>query len=88
MHRFAIDQTAAGAQLKTLQSLNREDSAIYVMTLIARDGGDPPLADSVQIEVEVQDVNDIAPVFSINEYQFELFEGTVYTNFVTFHVSG
>ena len=71
----------------TLGSLDREVSQRYVMTLIARDGGDPPLADSVGIEVEVSDVNDVPPVFSVTEYRFSLFESMAYDNFVTFHVS-
>ena len=74
-------------QLKTLSDLDRETSSSYTMTLIAQDGGDPPLADSIRIEVTVGDTNDFAPVFSVTEYRISLFEATGYLSFVTFHVS-
>ena len=78
---------AGGAHLKTLADLDRESTSTYSMTLVAEDGGNPPLADSVRIEVIVQDVNDIAPMFSVDEYRIDLFEDADYLNFITFHVS-
>ena len=87
LYRFTIEETSSGAQLRTTASLDREAAQTYTMTLIAQDGGSPPLADSVEIEVEVLDENDVDPVFSVNEYRISLFEGMEYQNFVTFHVS-
>ena len=86
-YRFDIEEMSGGAQLRTTASLDREAGKTYTMTLIARDGGSPPLADSVEIEVEVVDENDVDPVFSVSEYHFSLFESREYQNFVTFHVS-
>lgn len=87
VYRFNVTQLSGGAQLVTLRSLDREVSQSFIMTLIARDGGQPPLTDSVRIEVEVLDMNDIAPVFSISEYRFSLSEDANHDNFVIFHVS-
>ena len=78
---------AAMAQLKTLGSLDREAGKTYQLSLTARDGATPPLADTVQLLVTVEDQNDIAPVFTVASYQFSLTEGVDYTSFVIFHVS-
>ena len=85
--RFGVEESGSGVQLKTLADLDRETASSYTMTLIAQDGGEPPLADSVRIEVTVEDENDIAPVFSVSDYHISLFEGDAYPSFVTFHVS-
>lgn len=86
-YRFDVEQTSNGTQLRTLGDLNREAVSTYSMTLLARDGGDPSFIDSVSIEVTVEDVNDINPVFTIDEYRVSLFEEADYTSFVIFHVS-
>ena len=56
--------TSAGAQLRTLQELNREDTPTYTMTLEVTDTGG--LSDSVTIDVTVADENDNLPVITNN----------------------
>lgn len=85
--RFDVEVMSGGVQLKTLSSLNREDTQAYTLTLTARDSANPPLADTVEMQVTVEDVNDLPPVFSVSEYHIRLSEADDHSNFVTFHVS-
>ena len=54
------------------QSLDREKKAVYLMTVLAFDGGVPKRSGSVNITISVLDVNDNAPAFTR-----ELFNVTV-----------
>lgn len=78
--------TDGGVQLETLDFLDREVAMTYSLTLIARNDAIPPLADTVELQITVTDVNDNPPVFSVEEYHVSLSETQDHTNFVTFHV--
>lgn len=78
--------TGGGVQLETLMSLDREVAKTYSLTLIARNDASPPLADTVELQITVTDVNDLPPVFSVEEYHISLSETEDHNNFVTFHV--
>lgn len=58
---FSINsQTGA---ITTTHVLDRETQAGYLLTVTARDNGNPALSDTTDIEISVTDVNDNAPVF-------------------------
>lgn len=64
---FAINpQTGA---IYTTAALDRETVSAYLLTITARDGGNPSLSDTTDVEISVTDVNDNAPVFKIPLYQ-------------------
>ncbi|KAG9335341.1 hypothetical protein JZ751_005343 [Albula glossodonta] len=63
--------------LVTKSNLDREDLASYDITLIAKDGGQPPLSSFKTITVQVSDVNDNSPEFSASSYVFYLPENNV-----------
>lgn len=87
LYRFNVIETGGGVQLATLVSLDREVAQTYSLTLIAKNDVDPPLADTVELQVTVLDTNDVPPVFSVDEYHISLSETEDHLNFVTFHVS-
>ncbi|XP_015521680.1 protocadherin-like wing polarity protein stan isoform X1 [Neodiprion lecontei] len=65
--KFTINpQTGA---ITTTQALDRETLSGYLLTVIARDGGVPPLSDTTGVDISVMDVNDNAPVFDAPQYQ-------------------
>ncbi|XP_066199800.1 protocadherin gamma-B1-like [Saccopteryx leptura] len=54
--------------------LDREQQSSHRLILTAMDGGDPPLSGTTQIQIQVTDANDNAPVFSQNTYRVRLQE--------------
>ncbi|XP_061106362.1 protocadherin alpha-8-like isoform X7 [Conger conger] len=60
--------------LVTMADLDRESSARYDITVMANDGGQPPLWSFKTISVEVSDVNDNSPEFPTSPYVFYLLE--------------
>lgn len=52
----------------TTVSLDREQTAVYNLTLLAQDSGPTECATAVELTVYVQDVNDNAPHFSSPRY--------------------
>ncbi|XP_035787631.1 protocadherin-like wing polarity protein stan isoform X1 [Anopheles albimanus] len=53
----------------TNAKLDRETTAGYLLTVTAKDGGNPSLSDTTDVEIAVTDVNDNAPVFKVPLYQ-------------------
>lgn len=47
----------------TTKTLDRETTAGYLLTVTARDGGNPPMSDTTDVEISVTDVNDNYPQF-------------------------
>ncbi|XP_036097485.1 protocadherin gamma-B1 isoform X10 [Molossus molossus] len=54
--------------------LDREQQSSHCLILTAMDGGDPPLSGTTQIQIQVTDANDNAPVFSQDTYRVRLHE--------------
>ncbi|XP_038867648.1 protocadherin alpha-8-like [Salvelinus namaycush] len=75
---FALDIHKGGesvcAELVLQKALDREKQSVIKLTLTAIDGGNPPRSATSEIVVNVLDINDNAPVFSISLYKTRLFE--------------
>ncbi|XP_067245954.1 protocadherin alpha-3-like isoform X4 [Chanodichthys erythropterus] len=67
------DQSVS-AELVLQKALDREKQAVIQLTLTAVDGGKPPKSGTMQIIINVQDVNDNAPVFGKALYKVRLVE--------------
>ncbi|XP_069026677.1 protocadherin alpha-3-like [Embiotoca jacksoni] len=61
--------------LVTKSPLDREKQSHYVLTITAKDAGQPPLSSEKTISVVVSDVNDNSPEFSLSPYTFYVIEG-------------
>ncbi|GLV44458.1 starry night [Carabus blaptoides fortunei] len=69
---FSINsQTGA---IVTTKSLDRENISGYLLTVTAKDGGNPPLSDTTDIEISVTDVNDNYPTFKQQSYSGNILE--------------
>ncbi|XP_040903700.1 protocadherin alpha-5-like isoform X7 [Toxotes jaculatrix] len=71
---FSLDVQSGGehsvsAELVLVKALDREKQAVVKLTLTAADGGKPPKTGTVQINVNVLDVNDNTPSFSKTLYK-------------------
>ncbi|XP_047441817.1 protocadherin alpha-8-like isoform X3 [Mugil cephalus] len=71
---FSLDvqsggEHSASAELVLLKALDRENQAVIKLTLTAIDGGKPPNTGTVQIIINVQDINDNTPLFSKSLYK-------------------
>ncbi|XP_043982188.1 protocadherin alpha-3-like isoform X10 [Gambusia affinis] len=76
---FSLDIQSAGdqsvsAELILQKALDREKEPVIELILTAVDGGKPPKAGTLQIKVNVLDVNDNSPVFSKNLYKIQVTE--------------
>ncbi|XP_014067921.1 protocadherin alpha-8-like [Salmo salar] len=75
---FALDIHKGGesvsAELVLQKALDREKQPVIKLTLTAVDGGNPPRSATSEIVVNVLDINDNAPVFSISLYKTRLLE--------------
>ncbi|XP_026544524.1 protocadherin alpha-5-like isoform X2 [Notechis scutatus] len=56
--------------------LDREESPVHHLVLTATDGGEPKLTGTVQLVINVLDVNDNPPVFNQSVYRVKLLENT------------
>ncbi|XP_070604703.1 protocadherin alpha-5-like [Erythrolamprus reginae] len=56
--------------------LDREESPVHHLVLTATDGGEPKLTGTVQLVINVLDVNDNPPVFNQSAYRIKLLENT------------
>lgn len=64
---FAVNaQTGA---IVTIAALDREVTSAYLLTVTAKDGGNPSLSDTTDVEISLTDVNDNAPQFKVPLYQ-------------------
>ena len=69
--RFSI----INGTLFVIQPLDYENTSVHVISITAQDGGIPPLATSINITINVDDVNEFTPEFDADTYQGE----TIYT---------
>uniref|UniRef100_A0A3Q3LI00 Cadherin domain-containing protein n=1 Tax=Labrus bergylta TaxID=56723 RepID=A0A3Q3LI00_9LABR len=67
------DQSVS-AELVLQKALDREKQAVIELTLTAIDGGKPPKTGTLQIHVNVLDVNDNSPLFSKSLYKVQIVE--------------
>ncbi|XP_043112822.1 protocadherin alpha-3-like isoform X3 [Puntigrus tetrazona] len=63
--------------LVTASSLDRESVPRYEITLVAKDAGQPPLSSVKTITVQISDVNDNSPAFSLSPYAFYVMENNI-----------
>nr|XP_040029694.1 protocadherin-12 isoform X1 [Gasterosteus aculeatus aculeatus]XP_040029695.1 protocadherin-12 isoform X1 [Gasterosteus aculeatus aculeatus]XP_040029696.1 protocadherin-12 isoform X1 [Gasterosteus aculeatus aculeatus] len=78
---FALDVTASlggarQAELVVIRELDREVQAMYDLTLVAWDKGNPPRSGSTLVRVNIQDSNDNSPTFEDSTPTVELSEDT------------
>uniref|UniRef100_A0A3Q2VJ95 Protocadherin 1 alpha 4 n=1 Tax=Haplochromis burtoni TaxID=8153 RepID=A0A3Q2VJ95_HAPBU len=76
---FSLDIQSTGdqsvsAELVLQKALDREKQAVIELTLTAIDGGKSPKTGTLQIQVNVLDVNDNSPVFSKSLYKVQVIE--------------
>ncbi|XP_029134897.2 protocadherin alpha-2 isoform X12 [Labrus bergylta] len=76
---FSLDVQSGGehevsAELVLQKALDREKQAVLTLLLTAVDGGNPPRSGSLQIHVNILDVNDNIPTFSKTLYKVSVQE--------------
>ncbi|XP_065146628.1 protocadherin alpha-2-like isoform X3 [Paramisgurnus dabryanus] len=75
---FSLDvqnvEQSVTVELVLMKHLDREKQSIIHLTLTAVDGGKPPMSGSLDIIVNVLDVNDNSPVFSKSLYKVKVNE--------------
>lgn len=64
--RFSINQLTG--EIQTTESLDREMVSEYHLVVVATDSGTVPLSSSVEVTVNVEDVNDNKLVFLQKNY--------------------
>ncbi|KRZ90162.1 Protocadherin-like wing polarity protein stan [Trichinella sp. T8] len=69
---FQIDPSSG--VVRVARPLDRERRAVYEITVLAKDKGEPPLIGRTTLVINVDDVNDNAPKFDREAYQFEVYE--------------
>lgn len=82
--RFCLDvvsipgeaQSRTVGQIVLCDTLNREATDTYLLTVTVTDRGTPPLNSSTVVSVKVLDINDNAPVFSSPEYHAQVTENS------------
>ncbi|XP_064483474.1 protocadherin-like wing polarity protein stan [Ornithodoros turicata] len=84
VEEFRID-SSSGAIITT-RPLDREKTSGYTLVVMAQDSGNPPLSDTTNVELEVADVNDNAPVFPVAGYTSTISEDALIGTSVV-HVS-
>ncbi|XP_053935941.1 protocadherin beta-15-like [Cuculus canorus] len=66
-------------ELVTVNTLDREEAARYIVNIIAADAGSPPLTTTQTFTVDISDVNDNAPAFNQTSYTMYVRENNVPT---------
>jgi len=69
---FMLDSTTGA--ITTMKLLDREKVSGYIITINARDKGIPPLSDTTDVEIVLNDVNDLQPEFEKDFYQAKVSE--------------
>ncbi|XP_014481173.1 PREDICTED: cadherin-related tumor suppressor [Dinoponera quadriceps] len=80
VEHFSVDPDTG--DVSTTVSLDREQTAVYHLTLLAQDSSPTERATAVKLTVYVQDVNDNAPRFSSPRYMAYVPSGTKPGDFV------
>ncbi|KAI1733203.1 cadherin domain-containing protein [Ditylenchus destructor] len=74
LDKFRLDRTSGTVRIN--QPLDRESHAQFVIPIIARDRGHPPLSTHTNLTIDLQDVNDNAPQFEHSSYELWLAENS------------
>ncbi|XP_053542600.1 protocadherin alpha-2-like [Ictalurus punctatus] len=74
---FSLDMQSDSPELLLQKSLDRERESVIKLVLTAVDGGTPPRSGTMQIIINIQDINDNYPVFSKPLYKVKLHENAV-----------
>ncbi|KAM9184612.1 protocadherin beta-15-like [Mergus octosetaceus] len=64
-------------ELVTVSTLDREETAQYIVVVTAADAGSPPLTGTQTFTVDISDVNDNAPVFNQTSYTMYVRENNI-----------
>ncbi|XP_041929678.1 protocadherin alpha-8-like isoform X27 [Alosa sapidissima] len=81
-------EQAVSAELVLQKGLDREKQSVVKLTLTAVDGGKPPRTGTLQIIVNVEDINDNIPVFTKALYKARVSENaSPGTSVITVHAS-
>ncbi|XP_071879719.1 protocadherin beta-4-like [Anas platyrhynchos] len=64
-------------ELVTMNTLDREETAQYLVVITAADTGSPPLTTTQTFTVDISDVNDNAPVFNQTSYTMYVRENNI-----------
>ena len=72
--------------IRTAVPLDRETIDMYTLTVIAKDAGTPSLSTNVTVFINVSDVNDNMPQFSLEHYTVSLAENEASMNFLNLMV--
>nr|KAF6349072.1 hypothetical protein mMyoMyo1_011648 [Myotis myotis] len=70
------DELSQSLSLVLRKSLDREETAAVNLLLVATDGGKPELTGTVQLFINILDVNDNEPTFDQSVYKVQLLENT------------
>ncbi|XP_060764449.1 protocadherin alpha-2-like isoform X5 [Neoarius graeffei] len=73
---FSLDMQSDSAELLLQKPLDRERESVIKLVLTAVDGGTPPRSGTMQILVNVLDINDNNPVFTKPLYKVKVHENT------------
>ncbi|XP_030621289.1 protocadherin alpha-3-like [Chanos chanos] len=81
-------EQSVSAELVLQKALDREKQPVIQLTLTAVDGGKPPRSGTIQININVEDINDNIPVFDKPLYKTRVSENAPYgTSVITVHAT-
>ena len=70
-------------ELETNKELDRENQALYNLTITASDNGNPPLSSSIVVKIHVLDLNDNKPRFEKTVYEISVLENVTVSTVLT-----
>uniref|UniRef100_A0A3B3TF36 Protocadherin Fat 4 n=1 Tax=Paramormyrops kingsleyae TaxID=1676925 RepID=A0A3B3TF36_9TELE len=75
-HTFRNKFSVGGndGHIRLIGELDREERSNYVVSIVARDKGEPPRSSEMDVTIVVLDVNDNTPIFSQAVYNIEIEE--------------
>ena len=78
---------ASTGTIRTAVPLDRETTNMYTLVVTAKDAGIPSLSTNVTVYINVSDVNDNTPQFSLEHYTVSLAENEEGMNFLNLTVN-
>ena len=69
--------------LETNRLLDRENQSSYNLTITASDNGKPPLSSSIEVRIDVLDLNDNKPKFEKTAYEISVYENVTVSTVLT-----